>query len=423
MVERKNIIFQPQEQDIPSGITVAIVGGGPAAIHLVEALRPRLGVKETIAVFEQRPRLGGGSDSSLQQFRTLQGTESLARMVINSLEWYESISKVTRFPYIWIAKDIEQLQKFAALSTRVKRWGIGKNAHILNAEEVRREFAFIDGELSGALVYPEAGRFDFEAAVDFITRRATKAKFFLRTKVGTILIERGKAIGLEVIFGNQKKLVTVEKVVLAPGPFLLETDRWLVGGSLLEDDRIERIIEVKERQSFSAFLQGLLPNFMGFFIAPGGEYVSISTDSSGNGSGYYGYADPEEPDVDQPELEPSADDIWFPALVYEGLARVISRYKVGRRAGESSESEKPTLAVRPISRKAGYYVATPDNLPIISKTAIENLYLTTAFGGEGIMLGPAAGEYAAAVVTGQISPQNNPFAINRQYQEDLGVVF
>lgn len=58
MVERKNIIFQPQEQDIPSGITVAIVGGGPAAIHLVEALRPRLGVKETIAVFEQRPRLG-----------------------------------------------------------------------------------------------------------------------------------------------------------------------------------------------------------------------------------------------------------------------------------------------------------------------------------------------------------------------------
>ncbi len=411
--------FAPRLDDLPHSATIVIFGAGPSSFHLVHELRSRIGSKDTIAVFEQNPVYSYTAQASLRQFRLYQGTELLARMVDESVETCLQISQeighslLTPFPYIMVANSNKQMDELKTNLATINGWNIQKRfgvSQILTPEEVRKTCSLIDKDIAGALLYADAGRFDFDEIMQFIIKDSRNTSFYYRTRGGNIKIEHGKVVGVEVQIGNKTQFIACEKVVLAPGPFLLEEDNFLVGGRLLPNKTIRDIITVKKRESFSALLYNAPKRFRGFIIAPDLQYVSIFTDSSGEGTGIYGFANPNDPDIKNPEAVPLPGNDDFYEIVFGGLAQIISRYAL-------DHEQTLTERIDTKSRRAGFYVHTPDGLPIISELLGHGsgLYVSGGYAGEGIMLGPSGGRYVAELVTNGLN--NNPFDINRSFNK------
>lgn len=381
---------------------VVIVGGGPAGVYLAGVLQERIGKKDSVVLLEQKPDLGGVSAASLQQFRTLQGDPALARLVNSTVDWYRNLSEelypgrgkegglIDPFPYLFLARTDAELEQHAQNLAKVQSGGFGYDAELLGPDALRERYPFIDGELAGALLYPDAGRLDFDAAMQHIIRRSPNVTFALETAMGQVDVKKGKVVGVHTSQGY----ISTDKVVLAPGPFLLRAADQIVGGELLPDGDINRIVHVQKRQRFTAGVNGLPADTKVYVISPEGAYVRLATDKSGSGEGLYGYADDTDPHLrpDQIVTNPVANEEEFPATVYSLLGDVMSGY------GDADHSGP--LARMPNSRSAGYYVDTEDEHPIISRTQIEGLYIQSAFTHMGVMTGHGAAEIMADLITG-----------------------
>ncbi len=388
---------------------VVVVGGGPAGIHLTHELHRRFGSNFHTLLLEQADALGGSGPASMQQLRTFQSNRTMVNMIARAKDWYTKIGHETNsqlinpLPYLFIAADGSQIDKYAATLKKIKEWGHGIGGKILSPEELRLNFPFIDKELAGALYYPEAFQIDFQAAINYITKTARNATFALGTTMANVRIKDGRVIGVDTSQG----FVATEKVVLASGPFAINMGDKIVGSNLENGGNLSGLIEVRKRQRFSALVNGLPPHTKVFVIGPGGHYVRLHTGADGTGSGDYGYAAPDDPLVIEPEISPRATEIEFPAIVYDGLGVAMSAYGDGEIAGP--------LAKRPISgsRMAGYYADSPDDLPIVCETVVRGLYLNIGHSHAGVMGMGAASHMADIIEKGEQT--NNPFGINRNF--------
>jgi len=321
---------------------VVIVGGGPAGMHLTQELHRRLGSRAQLLLIEQAYILGGSGNASMQQLRTFQSNEAMVRMIAGTREWYDQVGHetntklLTPLPYLFIAADDAQLSRYTTTLEKVKKWGYGQDGETLTPEELHQRFPFVDRDVAGALYFPEAYQLNFSAALDYITKTSPRADFVLGTAMTNVRIQSGRVTGVEIDQG----LVVTNKVVLSTGPFAIKTENKIIGGRLDEGAKLEQLIEVRKRQRFSAAVKGLPPHTRIFVISPDGHYVRLQTDADGTGSGDYGYANPDDPLVEESVINPGATEREFPAIVYYGLSQVMSGYGDEEKAGP--------LAIRPI---------------------------------------------------------------------------
>lgn len=409
MVE--NVIYKPEIRGRSADIVV--VGGGPAGMHLIDELRKRSGSKFNSLLLEQADALGGSAPASMQQLRTFQSNRTMVDMIARTRDWYRAIGNeegqnlIGQLPYLFIAGDDKQLERYASTLKTIQDWGHGKEGEALTVDELRKRFPFVDREVAGALYYPEAYQLDFESACRHITKKANNTTFALGTIMADVKIDKGKVIGVDTSQG----FVHTDKVVLAMGPFVIKSGGNVIGGHFEEGAKLSELVEVRKRQRFSAVVGNLPPNTKIFVISPGGQYVRLHTDRDGNGVGDYGYANPEDEITKDPAVYPKSTETDFPAIVYSGLGQSISGY--------GNEDKSGPLAVRPISgsRKAGYYTDTRDDLPVICETSISGLYLLAALSHAGVMSGVgAAGHMANIILKGE--PATNPFGLNRNFNSN-----
>ena len=94
---------------------VVVVGGGPAGIHLINALHKGYGSSFKSILVEQAERLGGSGSASMQQSRTLQADRNIVEMIVQTRDWYERVSHetgqkiITPLPYLFVAANDAQL--------------------------------------------------------------------------------------------------------------------------------------------------------------------------------------------------------------------------------------------------------------------------------------------------------------------------
>jgi glycine/D-amino acid oxidase-like deaminating enzyme len=66
--------------------------------------------------------------------------------------------------------------------------------------------------------------------------------------------------------------------------------------------------------------------------------------------------------------------------------------------------------------QAGQYTMTPDHRPLLGPTPVEDLYVNTGYSGHGIMGSAAGSRIAVDTLTGGLSPDQNPFRLDREFQ-------
>jgi glycine/D-amino acid oxidase-like deaminating enzyme len=351
----------------------------------------------------------------MQQLRTFQGNREMVKIIAATRDWYREIGKevgnelILPLHYLFVAGDEAELRSFTHYLDQVKSWGYGEDGSILSDGELRQMFPFIDRDVAGALLYPDAAQVDFEAAITHITKNATNATFALNTAMSQVVIKKDRVVKVATDRGE----ILTDKVVLATGPFSIGLRDRIIGGDFEVGDKLASLIEVRKPQRFTASVDGLSPDTRIFIIAPDGQAVRLCTGPDGSGHGDYVFADPKGELVTSPVLNPKADESDFPAIVYAGLGSIISHYGDERHSG--------SLARIPIhsSRIAGYYAETRDDLPIVCETDVEGLYLNVAHSHVGVMDRGAASQMADIICNGEAS--NNPFSINRSFDEGEGI--
>jgi sarcosine oxidase subunit beta len=66
--------------------------------------------------------------------------------------------------------------------------------------------------------------------------------------------------------------------------------------------------------------------------------------------------------------------------------------------------------------QAGQYTMTPDHRPLLGPTPVEDLYVNTGYSGHGIMGSPAGSRITVNTLTGGLSPDQNPFRLDREFR-------
>lgn len=387
-----------------------VVGGGPTGLFIACHLDEALGSRGSVLLLNQTHPLGGLADRSLEQFRIFHETEELSQATLETLVFYRDIEKahktraLTKFPYVFVVSSEEQLQFYVALAKKNENWGFNPDTKILNPDELQKIYPFIDGKnIVGAVVVNNAGRLHFDTAKEYIVRSAQKTTFATDVAMQEVCVEEEKVVGVKTSSG----FVATENVIIAPGGFVLKLPQQIKRANLqgLIDN-----FTVTPRELFSSKVSGFPPNTELFLIAPNLTIARYETSHDGFGTAMYGWADPYEPGIQEPHVDPKAKrDLEFPAVIYSRLEEIISRY--------GFNGDRKPLATRVTGRTAGYYVAFKDELPILGQVAgIDGLYLAAGINHYGVM---TAYGIARLIVSHALKKQKIPgsFDINRTPSE------
>jgi glycine/D-amino acid oxidase-like deaminating enzyme len=66
---------------------------------------------------------------------------------------------------------------------------------------------------------------------------------------------------------------------------------------------------------------------------------------------------------------------------------------------------------------AGQYSYTPDHRPLLGATPIEGLYVNCGYSGHGIMASAGGSRMTVDVITGALASDDNPFRLDRHFEE------
>jgi sarcosine oxidase subunit beta len=66
--------------------------------------------------------------------------------------------------------------------------------------------------------------------------------------------------------------------------------------------------------------------------------------------------------------------------------------------------------------QAGQYTNTPDHRPLLGPLGIDGIFVNTGYSGHGIMGSPAGSRHLMDVLAGKVSPDDNPFRVDRPFE-------
>lgn len=380
---------------------LVIIGGGILG-SAAAFFAARAGLKT--ALVEHRASLAAHTTSkAVSCFRKQWDEPDFLYLMKNSIAVYENFGDVTGLG----AFDIGMHQQgwlFASATAeganRLQSWWNGQRAlgvddsEYLDGAGARKRFPFLSESVTGATFRARDGWISpYEAASGFIRAAEVSGKgnLFLETRATRIALDSAAVAGVETTRGA----FSAPRVAVCAGPHSAQ-----LGGTC----GVNLPITLVRRQRA----------FVVTRAAPASAPMVADDDTGAywrpeTGGAFLGWAqdEPAQPPLD--EVVPDAD---FAAVALDACARLTPFW--------NEVAEK--LRKSDVSVAAGQYSITPDSKPLIGESTVGGLYFLTGDNGFGVESAPQAARHLVRLITGELSPQQNPFRLDRPMQKSKKLV-
>lgn len=321
----------------------------------------------------------------------------------NSISVYENFGAVTGLG----AFDIGMHQQgwlFASATAegaaRLQAWWHGQRAlgvddsEYLDGIEARKRFPFLSAGVTGATFRARDGWISpYEAASGFVraAELSGRGSLLLETRVTRIVSDGDSVTGVETTRGT----LFAPRVAVCAGPH---------SAQLAAMCGVNLPITLVRRQRAFVVTRSAPPGAPMVADDDTGAYWRPET-----GGAFLGWAQ-EEPA--QPPLDEVASDADFAAVALDACARLTPFWN--EVAGSLHKND--------VSVAAGQYSITPDSKPLIGESPVSGFYVLTGDNGFGIESAPQAARHLIQLMTGELSPQQNPFRPDRPMHKSKKLV-
>ncbi len=379
-------IFIPDARDFPAITDLLIVGGG--VIGAATAFYAARAGLQTLVV-EKRAALGELTTSaSLAAFRAQFAEPENIALMKESIEVFENFCALTGVDigirqqgYLFVTTAPDGWEKSRARVEQQKSFGL-EDIELLTGDEARARFSFLASAVTAATFRQRDGWLAAHE-LTYGYARASGARVFLETPVTAWRIEAGRVTGAVTPRGE----IRAAHSVIAAGPF---------SGILAHRAGVVLPLANVRRQQVTLRAHPRIPR-----DAP--MVVDADTGAHWRPEGAGAVLAWSRPEPPGEPLEYVPTDWDFPARVLDGVARVAPFWN----------EITPRLARADLARVAGQYTEAPDANPLIGATAVEGLWLNTAYGGHGVMMSAAGARLFVDVLLGK--RVENPFPVNRDF--------
>jgi sarcosine oxidase subunit beta len=383
-------IIVPDESEFPTQADVVIIGGG--ILGTATAFYASRAGLETV-VLEMRDGLGTLATAASEECFRAQFTEpENVAMMKASIEVFENFPEVIGIPgydinlhqqgYLFYTDDPEVAETLRARVEHQRNIGLD-DVEFLIGDEVRRRFPWVSPKVTAATYRARDGWLSAHELTHGFAK-GSEALFLLRTKAIGIQLDGQGVEGVETNRGH----ISTRTVVIAAGPF---------SGQVAKLAGVELPLIILRRQKAIIGQDPAIPQDAPMTISvPSGAFWRPEV-----GGAAMGWALPEEPGE---PLEAVPTDWTFPAIVIEEISKLAPFWRevAGRLTRDS------------VFLSAGQYTCTPDSKPILGPSPdVEGLFFNLGYSGHGIMGAPEGSRYVVAMITGQMSDEDNPFSYQR----------
>jgi sarcosine oxidase subunit beta len=383
-------IIVPDESEFPTQADVVIIGGG--ILGTATAFYASRAGLETV-VLEMRDGLGTLATAASEECFRAQFTEpENVAMMKASIEVFENFPEVIGIPgydinlhqqgYLFYTDDPEVAETLRARVEHQRNIGLD-DVEFLIGDEVRRRFPWVSPKVTAATYRARDGWLSAHELTHGFAK-GSEALFLLRTKAIGIQLDGQGVEGVETNRGH----ISTRTVVIAAGPF---------SGQVAKLAGVELPLTILRRQKAIIGQDPAIPQDAPMTISvPSGAFWRPEV-----GGAAMGWALPEEPGE---PLEAVPTDWTFPAIVIEEISKLAPFWRevAGRLTRDS------------VFLSAGQYTCTPDSKPILGPSPdVEGLFFNLGYSGHGIMGAPEGSRYVVAMITGQMSDEDNPFSYQR----------
>lgn len=385
-------IIVPDASEFPSRADVVIIGGGIlGAVTAFHASRAGL---DTV-VLEMRDGLATlATTASVECFRAQFSEPENVAMMKTSIEVFENFPEVIGVPgydiglhqqgYLFYTDAPEGPQTLRARVEHQQSIGLD-DVEFLSGDEVRRRFPWASPRVTAATYRARDGWLSTHELTHGFAK-GSEALFLLRTKATGIELGGRGVEGVETNRGH----ISTRTVVIAAGPF---------SGRVAGLAGLELPVTILRRQKVVISQAPAIPQDAPMTISlPSGAHWRPEVGGAAVG---WATAIPEEPSE---PLEKVPTDWTFPAVAIEEVSKLAPFWEevMGRLARDS------------VFVSAGQYTCTPDSKPIIGPSPdVGGLFFNLGYSGHGIMAAPEGSRYVVAMITGQMSDDDNAFSCQR----------
>lgn len=383
--------------DPPRSAELIIIGGGivgaATAFHASRAgLRPVLLERRTALCTLTTPASTGA-------FRLQFDNREELELVRESVDLLSNFSEVTeqrrydprlqRQGYLWCTTDPARAEWQRELVQKQHTWGQSDVEH-LEGDEVRNRFPYVSPDVLAARYREEDGFLDpKETTLGFVA--ASGADVVTGCGVTGLRVEGGRLTSVQTNRGE----ISAGHTMIAAGPF---------SGAVASLAGVELPVQAVRRQKVT------MPEVP---EVPQDAPMTIDDDTGahwrpGLRGAYLLYNDPDEPPGPPVEDLPTDHGFALGLLDPESPVSVARVAPFWRRVWERGSANWIL--------QAGQYTMTPDHRPLLGPTLVEDLYVNTGYSGHGIMGSPAGSRIAVDTLTGGLSPDQNPFRLDREFQ-------
>lgn len=414
---------------------LTIIGAGIAGVSLAYHLAVRHGMRD-IVLIDSRPPLSLTSDKSTECYRNWwPGPDNAMIALMNrSITLLEELAQATgnrfhlnRRGYLFLTARQERLAQWQSAAEMAARMGAGP-VRIHEGKATAYRPAALEGwqnQPTGVdlLVGRQAlqTHFPYVGAEAIAGLHVCRAGWLSAQQLGMTLLTAARAVGVQVWRGRVVRLahsqnkvqalyledgthLPVERLVLAPGPFLkplaaqLGIDLPVVAERHLKlafSDRLQAlprtapllIWDDPQRLDWTPEERLLLDEMeterpLGGLLPPGAHTRPEGGAASQMAVALWEYDTPEM----SPRFPVPQDDL-YPEVVLRGLERMLPAMRAYR-----GHLPRPVV-------DGGYYVKTPENRPLIGPLPVEGAFVLGALSGFGIMASQGAADLLAAYLT------------------------
>ncbi len=384
-------IVIPDRSEFPVTADLVIIGGG--IIGCATAFYASQAGLDVLVVEKRESLAALTTPASAEAVRAQFDDPDNVAMMKASLETYERFADEIGLSgyeinfhqqgYLFMTSREDGPEMLRERVHRQKKWGLN-DVEFLDGEEVCRRFSYVAPIVTAATFRQRDGWLSTHEATYGFAKGST-ARFFLQTEGTGFLLDGQGVAGLETTRGP----IHTRQVVIAAGPYSGRIAHWA---------GVDLPVVVLRRQK-AVIHSSLVPE-----EAP----MTIDLDTGAYWrpelkGGLLGWAEAVKEEPAEPMDHVPAD--WdFPAIALEGCARLSPFW----------EKVAETLTGEEVYSTAGQYTISPDHKPIIGPVAqVPGLYVSVGYSGHGIMAAPDAGRRLAAMLTGRLSPEENPFSLER----------
>ncbi|WP_411968872.1 NAD(P)/FAD-dependent oxidoreductase [Haloferax sp. YSSS75] len=348
---------------------VVIIGGGVIGASLAYHLRDH---PRPVVLYERNALGSGTSADSVALFVWHQSSpdESSHNLRARSWEQYEPLVRDETLSFeqigtLDVAKTDEEAENLQSLTEDIEEFGA--EATFLEPDALS-DHGIDPTVVAGAMFTPEDGYLDPSEIIQHYIHEATDEGVTVETQtaVTDVVTEDGRVTGVETEAGNHDAAA----VVNAAGPWA-PTVNDMVDISLPFRHNRGPVVVLQKDESFS------LP-----FVQFGdGMYFR----GEGRNQAFAG------------DFGASFDDA---ELLNPAGARSIP-HEFYLEIDDRIQEAIPRLeGVELVNEWVGVRTLTPDGVPTVGKTEVDDFYIAAGMNGLGVTLAPAVGEFLAGVITG-----------------------